>query len=187
MKKHKIECEYIVNQFKYHNELKNELLNLIDLADYENTINDKCEVNISKTDWYNCTDEDRFWYKKIKDPLTDEIFSMYKALGYGGFRLHEIWFQQYLNNSGHGWHLHSANFTNVYYLELPKDGSITQLIEPYTKKIIELDVKEGDIITFPSSVIHRGPPNTSTNRKTIISFNVDMIYTDDTYGKGIIY
>ena len=185
MKKHKLECFYTIKKFRYHTELKSALLNLLDTAKYENTVNSQVEVSITKTDWFDCTNFERPWFKFIKESLTTEVLSVYKDIGYGGLRLNEIWFQQYLQQSEHGWHVHSANFTNVYYVELPEGTSKTQLIEPYSGKLIELDVEEGDIVSFPSMVLHRGPPNNSNSRKTIISFNTDVIYSDDIYGQGI--
>jgi ectoine hydroxylase-related dioxygenase (phytanoyl-CoA dioxygenase family) len=113
-------------------------------------------------------------------------FQCIKNLGYDGINITEIWFQQYLNGSEHGWHCHSGNFTNVYYLELPEGTPKTQLVNPYNQKdIIEVDVKEGDLLAFPSYVLHKAPKNLSDKRKTIISYNIDIVYSDEIYGKNI--
>jgi uncharacterized RmlC-like cupin family protein len=57
---------------------------------------------------------------------------------------------------------------------MPDDCPQTEIINPYNQKeIIKVDVKEGDILTFPSFVIHRAPVNKSNKTKTIISFNSD--------------
>lgn len=48
-------------------------------------------------------------------------------------------------------------------------------------EIAEFDIKEGDILTFPSFVIHRAPINTNTHRKTIISWNMDTELTPGIY------
>ena len=37
-------------------------------------------------------------------------------------------------------------------------------------KIIEFDVKEGDVLTIPAWMKHRSPPN-GKERKTVIAFN----------------
>ena len=43
-------------------------------------------------------------------------------------------------------------------------------------KIIDSkSVEEGDIITFPASLLHRSPKNTTMKRKTIISFNSNFL------------
>jgi uncharacterized RmlC-like cupin family protein len=100
--------------------------------------------------------------------------------------MQELWFQQYYKNSQHGWHTHSSNFTSVYYLELENDAPKTKIVNAFNQKeIIELNVVEGDIVIFPSFVIHQGPKNISNNRKTIISYNTNATYSDKIYGQGL--
>jgi len=185
MIKNKLECVYLKSKFSEHEKIKSTLLDLLGNAPFKSPMVEIAEVNITKTDWFDSQNFDRPWFKYIKNSLTSHALDMYRELGFGSYKLNEIWFQQYLENSEHGWHTHSANFTNVYYLELPDDSPRTQLIEPYTGNKITLDVKEGDVVVFPSFILHKTLPNTSVNRKTIISFNVDAIYTDDIYGKGV--
>ena len=90
----------------------------------------------------------------------------------------DLWFQQYVNNNSHGWHTHGNNFTGVYYLELNDCSPRTQLVEPISFKMLEIDAKEGDIVIFPSMFIHRSPLMKSNKRKTIISFNFDCVTID---------
>jgi hypothetical protein len=185
MIKNKLECVYLKSKFAQHQELKETLLDLIDHAPYRSPIIEKAEVNITKTDWFDSNNFERPWFNYIKESFTKHVFEMYKEMNFGKYKINEIWFQQYLENSEHGWHTHSANFTQVYYVELPKDAPKTLLMEPFTGNKIELDVEEGDVVLFPSFVLHKTMPNNSSQRKTIISFNVDAIYTDDIYGKGV--
>ena len=115
-----------------------------------------------------------------------QILDIYKELGYDGYTMHDIWFQQYAKHSKHGWHTHSANFTNVYYLQLPAGSPKTQIVSPYDQcNVIEVDVSEGDILVFPSFVIHKAPPNLLDETKTIISYNINATYSNNIYGKGI--
>ena len=47
------------------------------------------------------------------------------------------------------------------------------------KKIIKtIDITEGQMLTFPASMMHRSPPNTMDDEKIIISFNTcfDELY-----------
>jgi len=63
----------------------------------------------------------------------------------------------------------------VYYLELPDNAPKTELIDQYNiNKKITVDAKEGDIVIFPSFVIHRAPKMLTDDRKTIISFNLEF-------------
>jgi len=187
MKKYRLDCAYIVSEFRNHKLVKKELLSLIDHAEFESITDNGSETNITKADWHKAQDFGRDWVKLFADNFAEDILNVYQDLGYDGFTLHELWFQQYIQNSGHGWHTHSSNFTNVYYLELPKNSPKTQIVNPYNQtEVIEIDVKEGDLLTFPSFVIHRAPENTSPNRKTIISYNINATYSNEIYGKGII-
>ena len=88
--------------------------------------------------------------------------------------LDAIWYQQYVENSSHGWHIHDGQFTGVYYLELPKSSPKTEFIHPFSNNIDRVRAKEGDVIFFPSHVIHRAPTN-NKERKTIISYNFNLL------------
>ena len=86
-----------------------------------------------------------------------------------------MWYQQYTKNNTHGWHIHGENYTGVYYLEFPKGSSKTELIDQYNiRKKITVNAKEGDIVIFPSFIIHRAPKIINDIRKTIISFNLQF-------------
>jgi len=186
MQKFPLECFYIIKRFTHHNKIKDTLLSEINKSEYESLHEKKAEVDISKCDWHVSTNYNRDWFLSIKDMLFSDMLEMYADVGYDGFTLQEIWFQQYNKNSQHGWHTHSSNFTNVYYLELPKNSSRTQIVSPYDQStIIELDVSEGDIVSFPSFVVHKGPRNNADTRKTIISYNTNVTYSDKIYGKNI--
>ena len=184
MKKLHLDSFYTITKFKDHEQVKSGLLDLLENSPYESPSLPSSEVNISRCDWHLSNNFQRPWVLFIKDQLLAQMLEIYKQVGYDGYTLQEIWFQQYLSNSGHGWHTHSSNFTNVYYLELPDDTPTTQLISPFDQKtIIDIDVSEGDILTFPSFVIHRGPVNQSIKQKSIISYNTNVTYSDQIYGK----
>lgn len=176
----------MISKFERHDELKSTLLELIQNSNYESPKNSITEVDITRTDWKYSADMTRRWVQYLAKPLMAQLLPMYNELGYDGFKINEIWYQQYAKKSQHGWHTHSSNFTNVYYLELPKDSSKTKLVNGFNQsEVIELDVEQGDMVTFPSFIVHAAPPNLSDKRKTIISYNVDATYSENIYGKGI--
>ena len=81
-----------------------------------------------------------------------------------------IWFQRYLNNDLHEWHVHPrTHFAFVYYLELP-DSSLGTKFDGY-----EVDLKEGDIFIFPAFIPHCSPINETNTRKTIIALNSTIV------------
>lgn len=186
MQKYRLDCAYIISKFEFHNKMKSDLLDFIENSNFESPQNIPAEVNITKTDWTWSADMSRNWVQYLAAPLMHQLLPMYKELGYDGFKINEIWYQQYLKNSQHGWHTHSSNFTNVYYLELPADSPKTKLVNGYNQsEVIELDVEEGDMVIFPSFIVHSAPINLSNDRKTIISYNIDATYSENIYGKGI--
>lgn len=79
------------------------------------------------------------------------------------------WFQQYLQSSSFGWHGHNAHWAMVYYVELPEMTEATEFLN-----FGQFDVKEGDMIFFPTFLNHRSPEIKSNQRKTIISSNFEF-------------
>jgi len=134
--------------------------------------------NISRVDWNNSKDTERPWVKIFGSPFLNHLDRELLKLSLQTPQMVNLWFQQYINNSSHGWHIHGHNFTGVYYLELNECSPKTQLIEPISLKMLEIDAKEGDIVLFPSMFIHRSPLMKSNKRKTIISFNFDCVGID---------
>ena len=137
---------------------------------------ERTKTTIGKLDWFRSKDfENRPWVNLCWDMVTSKLNSMiYKQYGLNGIDMNDFWFQQYVTGDAHGWHIHSQNFTGVYYLELPEnDDNETKILSG--NEMITPEVKEGDICLFPSFAIHSAPKITSTKRKTILSYNFDMM------------
>ena len=176
LKKINLNSSYVIGKFEDHLKLKNQILNEINnQKEFDRLVETEDAVDITRCDWNTSRwDYNRSWLQVVKPALFTYLQQVTDLLGYAEFKLREIWFQQYEQNSLHGWHVHGSNWTNVYFLELPDDCPKTQFIDPYNQNTIkEFAVEEGDILTFPSYVIHRAPINSSANRKTIISWNMD--------------
>jgi hypothetical protein len=174
--KYRLDAPYYISSFKKHSELKDSVLEAINnQKEFDRLVETEDAVDITRCDWNTSRwDYSKQWFQIIQEDFVEHMTTVSKELGYEFFRLKEIWFQQYEQNSHHGWHVHGSNWTNVYFLELPEDSPKTQFINPYDQTTVaEFDIKEGDILTFPSFVIHRAPPNLGTSRKTIISWNMD--------------
>tara|TARA_R100000742_G_C4232040_1_gene53406 strand:- start:120 stop:659 length:540 start_codon:yes stop_codon:yes gene_type:complete len=144
---------------------------------YEDSFGDK----ISKTDWLSRGEQKVNWYNygfSERDRKSYTKF-LYKKFGKKETIITETWFQQYDKNSGtqHKFHNHYSeetpnSLTNIYYVELGDKSLRTILIHPKTGKEIIPRVKEGQILTFDATILHRSPPNLSDSRKTVISFNI---------------
>jgi uncharacterized RmlC-like cupin family protein len=166
-----------VKPFKQHGQLKQQILDAIQRQENAEHMTAP-DSDIIKCDWNTARyDGNREWLKLINPPLSMHLDEWCKNMGYKTFGITEIWFQQYAKGGKHAWHTHSNNFTNVYYVNLPEDAQ-TEWINPLTKDKNTFDVHEGDIVTFPSWVIHRAPVNNTEETKTIISWNMDISIED---------
>ena len=112
-------------------------------------------------------------YKQIMDniilPYVSELEEMY---GLALKDLRQYWFQQYLQGSDFGWHTHNGHWAMIYYIELPEMSESTEFLN-----FGQFNVKEGDIIFFPTFLVHRSPEIISNQRKTIISTNINFTVT----------
>ena len=177
MKKIKVETTALLKPFKYHNQIKENLLSKINNS-YNDNLNVKDEYygdEIHRLDWSKNLDYSREWTQFVKPKLEEHFYDCANYLNYKSCEVRGMWYQQYTKNNTHGWHIHGENYTGVYYLEFPKGSSKTELIDQYNiRKKITVNAKEGDIVIFPSFIIHRAPKIINDIRKTIISFNLQF-------------
>ena len=137
---------------------------------------------ISNTDYNNQGFSS--WFSEafsLRDQLNYKEF-ISKKYGKKNLEIIASWFNQYYKMSGseHPFHNHageefSVDLVSVYYVELEDKSLRTILKHPRTGKEIVPRVKEGQILTFDSRVDHRSPRNYTDTRKTIISFNVQLL------------
>jgi len=175
MKKFKLDTPCLLDSFKDHKKLKDTLVSLIKetKADYLNEQQDYYSDLIHRLDWSQS--KNREWVKHILPSLQNHFENYAKKLGYEKVDVTNIWFQQYNKNGKHGWHTHAENYTGVYYVQFSNKCAKTQLIDPFSQnKKIEIEAKEGDIVIFPSYVIHRATEQKENLEKIIISFNINF-------------
>ena len=170
-----------------HDKIKNRLLNFINETPFQGLTASKqipgqignnsslnWDCHISRCDWDYGNDWSRPWFKLFRPNFDLSVKKLLRESYYDApLDLHYTWFQQYKSKDSHGWHIHGCQFTGVYYLEFPRGSSQTEIVSPFSNKKKRINVKEGDIIVFPSTWIHRAPHN-KEKRKTIISFNFNI-------------
>ena len=94
--------------------------------------------------------------------------------------LTDIWYQKYYKGVNHSTHCHGAiGLSSVIYVEYnPEVHSPTRFFSPFRDvwsgdcTTFEEQVEEGDMIIFPSSILHEAPANQSDIRRTIVSYNL---------------
>lgn len=117
--------------------------------------------------------------------LSEEIKIFENDIGFD-FYSTEVWFQKYENNMNHAVHTHGpTGFSSVCFIEYNKSfHKPTTFVSPFGNYITreleryEPDVEEGDIIFFPSNLLHYAPTNLSKSTRIIMSFNLSIKYND---------
>ena len=109
-------------------------------------------------------------YKQLMDNIVlSYINDIEDRYGLMFKKLQPYWFQQYLQGSDFSWHQHDSHWAMVYYVELPEMSESTEFLN-----FGQFDIKEGDIIFFPTFLVHRSPKIQSNLRKTIIASNIQF-------------
>ena len=166
---------YYIFNVKDHSLQKEKILEEIDKFDHPHhhpegfISNSNWSSNNSTIEWFNFSfsDRDKLNYTKF-------IQKKFKK-NFGG---KNIWFNQYYPNSGseHNYHDHlDCSLANIYYVELEDKSLRTILKHPKTGTEIVPRVKEGQILIFSGKIMHRSPQNYTNTRKTVVSFNIDLI------------
>jgi len=168
MKSHSLDLYYFTTDIKKHKSKKKELLSLINNAaknNYYGEVTTDYGLPIQEKKYFN-------YFIKFIDCYFKSIIKIFNT---ENIHVSEMWYQIYEKGQQHGWHTHgNAQFTNIYYLDLPYRSMQTQFYDVVNKKSIEINVKEGQIITIPTFICHRSAPNTTNKKKTIISFNSNI-------------
>ena len=158
-----------IKPFKKHKELKKTFLKLIDSLPISK------KESVSNTDWYLPKEHKREYVDLFYKNIVDHMKFVCEELKCQKWEIQNTWFQQYKEGDEHKWHNHGhAQFSNVYFLELPSTSMKTEFATHP-----EINVSEGDIITFPAYLVHRSKPHPSNKRKTVIAFNSSFIYGED--------
>jgi len=155
-------------KFKKHKSLKNKILKLIDAM--PNVVYETHKgTTATKSDWNLPSDFKRDYLELFYKEINSLMLQTAKKFKCQNWTIHNAWFMQYKENDKHAWHTHPrTNLSGVYYLELPKKELITEFKDKKVK------TEEGDILIFPSYMLHRSPANKTKERKTVISFNCDF-------------
>ena len=161
-----------LHKLNNHFKIKNKLLDSIKNSE-KSTFNNGIDL-ITYTDYFNETPLKSKPYFPIFHLNANDYYDiLVKKYCTKEFEITKGWFQQYFKQDTHEWHYHGGtNLSFVYFLELENNKESTEFYDLENKKVFQLDVKEGDILTFPAYMPHRSPIIKTTNRKTIISCNI---------------
>ena len=169
-----------VHSLESHSYLKPKILDIID--NYEQVREKRPEgadattgVVCKKTDFFD-PEPARYFplFFENAHSLFDEICHKYWA---SSFDVDYVWFHQYHFNEYDGWHMHSkSNISMAYLLEIPDLEYGTEFVDIQKNTTFQPKVSEGDVLIFPSHIIHRAPLIRSNIRKTTIGININLNY-----------
>lgn len=126
--------------------------------------------SLANTDWHLAANVLRPYHDIVRPVLTKHAEATRIAGAYDSVSIGSVWFQQYKTGDFHSWHTHGeCVFSSVYYVDLPDEAPKTSFM--YAGTEFEISVQEGDILTFPSYLVHRSAVNTGSGQKTVIAFN----------------
>ena len=172
MKQYEIPAHIFVSKVPNHQELKPKILEAIEREPSE-SVRDSGQ-KISKTDFFKEPEIKRSYYDIIKSPIENHLKEVCDKLQIFKLQIflspnNSFWFQQYKYGDFHNYHTHDAGYSCVYYVQLESESPKTTFI--YMGNEFEFNVNEGDIVTFPSYLMHRSKPNFSKFTKTIVACN----------------
>ena len=112
--------------------------------------------------------------------LSEELSLFLSAMSLGSCSIKEAWYEQASHNDFHEVHSHGLiGYSSVCYIEFDKkEHTGTKFLCPFENFLTgscmtgEVNVDEGDIIFFPSSLLHYTSPNKSNKERLVLSFNL---------------
>ena len=158
-------------------EWKTEGDRIMDMIPFDDPECSTVEPHISYTDFFN---QRKTAYKdsflEIINPYLNEFLSWseYKFSGVSG-----LWCQKYDARDFHIPHTHGPiGYSCVFYARLKESHKGTLFFSPFANHLginpmlNSILVEEGDLIIFPSNLMHMAPPHDSEDERVIISFNL---------------
>ena len=141
------------------------------------TINDNDILNF-------CSDRSNYrnYSNDFLSIFKDELEEFGQELKLESFKIEDVWTVEYHTGQYHSIHTHgNGNLSAVLYFDQDEiEHSSTHFVVgtdyiTNTTEIVSPLVKEGEIIIFPSHILHFTTPNNSKKTRRIISFDITFI------------
>ena len=115
----------IHTRVKGHLEIRDRMLKQIAEVEEESLcVKDEYYTDsIAKLDWHNAKDFNRAWVRTFERHYKETIGEAIESMAYTAADMKSIWFQQYLEDGGHGWHIHCLLYTSPS----PRDLSTSRM------------------------------------------------------------
>ena len=132
--------------------------------------------------FYSDRSKYRNYNKDFLSIFKDELEAFGQELKLEFFKIEDIWTVEYHTGQYHSIHTHgNGNLSAILYFDQDEiEHSSTHFVvgTDYinnTTEIVSPPIKEGEIIIFPSHILHFTTPNNSKKTRRIISFDITFI------------
>lgn len=172
---HRVQAPIFISRAEDHAVIKPEILAIINSADkFSHSWKDG---RITNTDFHVkvnfCRGTSEQYWELFKPSAHQHLNKLCDFFRQPRFYIDAYWFQEYHLGDQHTWHTHGAcMFSSVYYLALP-DGACKTTFRIFGEEV-EFDVSEGDIISFPSHIMHCSKKHKGEQPKVVIAFNSSL-------------
>jgi ectoine hydroxylase-related dioxygenase (phytanoyl-CoA dioxygenase family) len=150
---------------------------LIDLKEKIKDLFGRHQADYTDTNYHQ---DSHILIEPITKILSEELSLFLSAISLKSCSIKEAWYEQASHNDFHEVHSHgSIGYSSVCYIEFDKkEHTGTKFLCPFENFLTgscmtgEVNVDEGDIIFFPSSLVHYTIPNKSNKERLVLSFNL---------------
>ncbi len=120
------------------------------------------------------------YIEDIVSILREDLYKFYSQVGFRNPIISQAWMQQYTQGCFMTPHNHgTTGYSAIYYIRFnPKEHESTRFISPIHDFITGDNneykpvVNQGTLLFFPSFLMHYAVPNSSTELRAILSFNI---------------
>lgn len=130
--------------------------------------------HITYADYFNNELKDNLPYRKLLiehvDPFAKQIADDYYC---NSWTYKSMWYHEYHKGDSFEWHNHqNSHMTAIYYLELPKNQTTEIKGQGHIK------AEEGEVLFFPSILVHRSAKIVTNEKKKIIAWVMNFNYRE---------
>jgi len=171
-----ISAPVFLRRARDHHQIQNQVLEIINSGKVRGSVGNG--ESISNTDYYLAEQfrepKGKAYWDLIFPSVQEHYTEIMELTGHKKWWVSNYWYQTYNYNDFHSMHVHAnCMYSNVYYLTLPNGSSKTTL--KYFDKEFQIEVSEGDILTFPGLIQHGSNPHRSNSPKNVVAFNSNIV------------
>lgn len=137
------------------------------------------------TDYGTLDQEYIDWHReKVHEIFSDELSEFTRIINANGYEITGSWFGRAQRGQAHLAHSHgTAGYSAICYVDYsPQHHQSTIFISPFRNFLDgsdlchqPQDIKEGDIVFFPSSIMHMSPVNNNDMPRTVLAWDMHML------------